>query len=80
MKPFRRAIGKASQKYNGDFSRLLDLSRGSIVLPSVEAVCKCLEAAYQDDNVQVRSFCSNKFLTPQLLYASFMHLQLSFRS
>ena len=40
-------------RYNGDFSRLLDLARGSIVFPTVSAVQAGLEAIFDDEQVQV---------------------------
>lgn len=53
LKSLERSIQKANLHYNGDFSRLLDLVRGSITFSSLAELNACLRAIHNDSSVQV---------------------------
>ena len=54
LKRPRRAMQKVHRVYNGDASRLRDLSRRALIFRDVSRMRRCLEAIHRDEDVEVR--------------------------
>ncbi len=53
LKRPRRAMQKVHRVYNGDASRLRDLSRRALIFRDVSRMRRCLEAIHRDEEVEV---------------------------